>query len=75
MRDEEVFVEEALAAVDSGSAGDWQTVAGHLADEVRRLRELADLRMNRAVDAAADAFHFAHRAPDCGCEACFRHGA
>lgn len=34
------YVEEALAAVDSGSAGHWPTVAGYLADEVRRLRTL-----------------------------------
>lgn len=34
------FVDEALAAADSGSAGSWPTVAGYLADEVRRLRAL-----------------------------------
>lgn len=35
-------VEQALRAADSGKAGHWPTVAGILADEVRRLRtELA----------------------------------
>ena len=32
------FVEVALQAVDGGNAGHWPTVAGYLADEVRRLR-------------------------------------
>lgn len=36
--EERGFVEIALAAADSGSAGHWPTVAGYLADEVRRLR-------------------------------------
>ena len=36
--EERGFVETALAAADSGSAGHWPTVAGYLADEVRRLR-------------------------------------
>ena len=34
---EDDFVGQALAAVDSDSAGSWPTVAGYLADEVRRL--------------------------------------
>lgn len=47
------FVAEALACADAGDAGHWPTVAGYLADEVRRLRVLAHLRMNRALDAAS----------------------
>jgi hypothetical protein len=42
--EEAQFVEEALAAVDAGSAGHWPTVAGYLADEVRRLREIVTPR-------------------------------
>lgn len=37
--EERDFVGQALAAVDAGSAGSWKTVAGYLADEVRRLRD------------------------------------
>lgn len=36
--EERGFVELALQAVDAGDAGHWPTVAGYLADEVRRLR-------------------------------------
>lgn len=39
--EERGFVEIALAAVDAGNAGSWPTVAGYLADEVRRLRSEA----------------------------------
>jgi hypothetical protein len=38
--EERGFVEIALAAADAGNAGHWPTVAGYLADEVRRLRAL-----------------------------------
>lgn len=38
--EERGFVEDALAAADSGRAGHWPTVAAYLADEVRRLRAL-----------------------------------
>lgn len=36
------FVTTALRAVDADSAGHWPTVAGHLADEVRRLRQVVE---------------------------------
>jgi len=38
--EEEQMVEEALGAADAGHAGHWPTVAGILALEVRRLREV-----------------------------------
>jgi ABC-type transporter Mla subunit MlaD len=38
--EEREFIDMALAAADAGNAGHWPTVAGHLADEVRRLRDL-----------------------------------
>ena len=50
--EEAEFVETALYAVDSGSAGHWPTVAGYLADEVRRLRAQVEAvdRLCRARD-------------------------
>jgi len=38
--EEREFIDMALAAADAGNAGHWPTVAGYLADEVRRLRAL-----------------------------------
>lgn len=41
--EEQQFIDMALLAADSGSAGHWPTVAGYLADEVRRLRAILAL--------------------------------
>lgn len=43
------FVEEALHCADSGEAGHWPTVAGYLADEVRRLRGVLATRTAAVV--------------------------
>lgn len=40
--EEAEFVTTALRAVDADSAGHWPTVAGILADEVRRLRRIVE---------------------------------
>lgn len=41
--DDRELVEQALHAADGGSAGHWPTVAGILADEVRRLRTIVSV--------------------------------
>lgn len=56
--EERGFVETALAAVDAGNAGSWPTVAGYLADEVRRLRAVRPLpTRERMVEAISARLH------------------
>lgn len=52
MTEDQMLVEDAMAAAASGSAGHWPTVAGYLHDEVLRLRAQVDL-MSRALQATA----------------------
>lgn len=51
MSEDEQFVEEALACVDAGNAGHWPTVAGYLANEVRRLRATPTVTSEQIAEA------------------------
>lgn len=53
--EEQRLVEQALAAADDGDAGHWPTVAGILADEVRRLQGTTKVASAKnALDKAID---------------------